>query len=155
MPSSRSSYLTTDRPKVADIYIGNRLLERKTVGKDMHLRRRFPIDLLPPRLERVVREEFKGRCPTIVEVARIPDSYWLTLPGMGPAYVSKLRLVTGRARTKVGIPSLADMPDGALLAKQRNLIKRRDRLMAEIKACSTELQLRGIRNSRNAIQGSK
>ncbi|WP_210252239.1 hypothetical protein, partial [Microvirga tunisiensis] len=42
----------------------------------------FPLNAVPPRVRNTILLEFKGRCPSLREVAEIPDSYWLETPNI-------------------------------------------------------------------------
>ena len=53
----------------------------------------FPLDLLPPRVQTVIRNEFNGRCPSQQEVTEIPDARWLSTPAIGPATLKQIRVL--------------------------------------------------------------
>src|SRR5215207_10033787 len=75
----------------------------------------FPLNAIPPRVRNAILNEFKGRCPSIQEVAEIPDSYWLSTPAIGPAVLEKIRSVTDAQPPQVSRPSLARLSDAELL----------------------------------------
>ena len=54
----------------------------------------FPLNAVPPRVRKTILSEFKGRCPSIREVAETPDSYWLATPHIGPTVLEQIRSVT-------------------------------------------------------------
>jgi hypothetical protein len=104
----------------------------------------FPIEKLPPRIKSAVLNEFKGRCPTVLEVVSTPDSHWLTVPNMGPTSLAQLRSMTRGMRRKAGIPTLSALSDFDLLSHTRHLEKQLSQLRNELKAHRAELQMRGI-----------
>ncbi|UVF17937.1 hypothetical protein HPT29_015585 [Microvirga terrae] len=61
-------------------------------------------------------EAFDGRCPSMSELAQLPDLFLLTLPGFGPKTLRKIRALTveihtspGSARTGPGRPLRAEL----------------------------------------------
>ena len=104
----------------------------------------FPIHRLPPRVRRAVVAEFQGRCPTVLEVARVPDTDWLKVPDIGPTMLAKLRSLTPGVRRDAGLPSLVGLSDEELLTRSKSLMKELDRLRDDLKAHRIELQIRGI-----------
>ena len=48
----------------------------------------FPLNAVPPRVRKTILNEFNGRCPSMREVAEIPDSHWLATPNIGPTVLS-------------------------------------------------------------------
>jgi hypothetical protein len=106
----------------------------------------FPLEELPPRGRRAILAEFGGRHPSIREVASIPDTYWLTLPGMGPKVVAWMRLLTRGARRKARLPSFAAMTDSELQAMSDRLNDLRKAIDNQLKAVRAELLLRSEAN---------
>ena len=106
----------------------------------------FPLDELSPRVRQAILTEFGGRCPSIREVASIPDTLWLKLPGMGPKVVARMRSLTRGARRKARLPSLAGMTDSELQAKYNRLINRKNAIDDQIRAVRAELLLRSEAN---------
>jgi hypothetical protein len=104
----------------------------------------FPIEQLPPRIKNAVLSEFKGRCPTILEVVSTPDAHWLSGPNMGHTSLARLRSVTRGMRRKVGIPTLSGLPDAELLSRTRHLEKQFKQLCDQLKAHRDEVRMRGI-----------
>ncbi len=107
----------------------------------------FPIDQLPPRIKSAVLSEFKGRCPTILEVVSTPDSHWLSVPNMGHTSLARLRSVTRGMRRKVGIPTLSGLSDAELLSRTRLLEKQLKQLCDQLKAHRGEVRMREISRS--------
>jgi hypothetical protein len=104
----------------------------------------FPIEALPSRIKDAVLTEFHGRCPTVLEVARTPDSYWLTVPNMGRSSLAQLRSVTKGVRRNVGIPTLSGLSDAELLTQARHTERQLSEFSSALKSYRTELQMRGI-----------
>ena len=104
----------------------------------------FPIDRLPPRIRNAVLDEFDGRCPTVLEVACVPDTDWLKAPDIGPVALATLRSLTPGMRRKAGIPTLAGLSDAELLARSKSLRRELSRIQHDLKAHRTELQMRGL-----------
>jgi hypothetical protein len=65
----------------------------------------FPLDAVPPRVRNTVLNEFKGRCPSIREVAEISDSDWLATPNIGPTFLEQIRRVTEAPPEPTASPS--------------------------------------------------
>jgi hypothetical protein len=59
----------------------------------MYLDDPFPLAAVPSRVRHVIWNEFKGRCPSIREVAEISDKRWLKTPGVGPVVLNIIRTV--------------------------------------------------------------
>jgi hypothetical protein len=92
----------------------------------------FPIEKFPPRVREAILMEFDGRCPSIAEVAEIPDAEWLHLPGIGAGILMAIRQVT--LQTNEPSPTGVRMTDTELLAE-------RDRLRLETSCLRATLQL--------------
>ena len=75
----------------------------------------FPLSAVPPRVRNTILNEFKGRCPSIREVAEIPDSYWLATPNIGPTFLEQIRSVTDAPHEQTASPSCSRLTDGELL----------------------------------------
>ena len=112
----------------------------------------FPLEELPFRISQTIRAEFEGRHPSIREVASLPDSHWLTLPGIGPSVLAWMRALTRGARRKARLPSLAGMSDAELQAELDRLIDQRTAINNQIKEVRAELRLRFEAN-RTSSQG--
>jgi hypothetical protein len=57
----------------------------------MPLDESFPLNLFPSQVRTAILDEFAGRCPSLHEVAEIPDARWLSTPGIGAAVLKKIR----------------------------------------------------------------
>jgi hypothetical protein len=110
----------------------------------MDPREPFPINRLPPRAREAVLTEFQGCCPTVLEVARLPDAYWLKVPNMGPSAIAKLRSLTFSTRQTTGLDSLTGLSDVELLAQSKLLKNDLRRIQEDLKIHRTELRMRGI-----------
>jgi hypothetical protein len=106
----------------------------------------FPLEELSPRVRQAILTEFGGRCPSIREVASIPDTLWLKLPGMGPKVVARMRSLTRGARRKARLPSLAGRTDSELQAMYDRLNDLRKAIDNQLKAVRAELLLRSEAN---------
>lgn len=104
----------------------------------------FPIEDFPPRAREAILAEFQGHHPTVLEVVRVPDTYWLEVPDIGPTTVAKLRSLTQGMRRKIRLPSLSGLSDLEILARRDFLQAELRRIRGELKANTAELQLRGI-----------
>jgi hypothetical protein len=94
----------------------------------------YPLEELSPRVRQAILTEFGGRCPSIREVASIPDTLWLKLPGMGPKVVARMRSLTRGARRKARLSSLAGRTDAELQAMYDRLINRKNAIDDQLKA---------------------
>jgi hypothetical protein len=72
----------------------------------------FPLAAAPAWVKRVILNEFKGRLPSIREVAEIPDKQWLKTPGVGPTVLKMIRSVTDEYQSNP-----ARLSDAELLAR--------------------------------------
>jgi hypothetical protein len=102
----------------------------------------FPLEELPLPAREVVLTEFGGRHPSIREVASIPDTHWLELPGMGPRSLAWMRSLTRGARRKARLPSWAGLTDSELQAEFDRLNEQKNDINDQLKAIRAELQLR-------------
>lgn len=105
----------------------------------------FPIELLAPRAQESILEEFGGRRPSISEVASIPDADLLKLSGFGPTTILKIRsIIQGGIGSS---PAIANLSDEELLSEQDRLLAKLNQLRGEFKQQDQELQwlLRAIR----------
>ena len=81
----------------------------------------FPLNAIPPRVRNTILNEFKGRCPSIREVAEIPDSYWLATPNIGPTFLEQIRRVTDAEPEQTSNSSRPRLTDAALLVRLEHL----------------------------------
>jgi hypothetical protein len=57
----------------------------------MPLNEPFPLKLFPSQIRTAILDEFDGRCPSVREVAEVPDARWLSTPAIGPVVLKKMR----------------------------------------------------------------
>jgi hypothetical protein len=113
----------------------------------------FPIELLEYRVQASIREHFGGRCPSISEMADMPDDDLLKLPGVGPSTIRKIRLrVQGRIRF---FSAMTELSDAELLQEHQRQLTRLSELRDEfnqrdaefkrrLRAIRLELRVRGL-----------
>lgn len=81
----------------------------------------FPIERCSERVRGAILAEFKGRCPTIREVADIPDAQWLAVPNIGPTTLEQLRTITLLTPNGDKRPPPTAMTDNELLSRLKRL----------------------------------
>ncbi|MPR12697.1 hypothetical protein [Microvirga tunisiensis] len=101
----------------------------------------FPLNAVPPRVRNTILNEFKGRCPSIREVAEIPDSYWLATPNIGPTFLEQIRRVTDAPPEQTASPSCSRLTDGELLG-------RLEWLQDELRWLQEQMETRLLKTSR-------
>jgi hypothetical protein len=113
----------------------------------------FPIELLGLRAQESILQEFGGRRPSLAEVADLPDSLLMKLPGFGPSTIRRVRSIA-----RSGIKSLsviAGFTNAELLSEHdcltheltglRDEFHRRElELQARLRITSHELRVRGL-----------
>ena len=111
----------------------------------------FPVERLSKRVQDSILDEFRGRYPTALEVARVPDAHWMTLPGIGPTTLARLRSLTEEVCEQVQPSALTKLTVSQLLKRHDRLIARREQLQAELReirdrlrASKAELWMRGM-----------
>ncbi len=94
-------------------------LEHK--GCHMQLDEPFPLEIVPSRVRHAMLDEFKGRRPTMREVAQIPDAYWLATPAIGRKVLQTIRAVVQAPRPQTDAPALPRLTDAELLDRLDSL----------------------------------
>jgi hypothetical protein len=94
----------------------------------------FPIEKCSGRVRGAILAEFRGRCPTIREVASISDAQWLTVPNIGPTTLEELRSMTHPVPNGEADPTSAGMPDSELLSRLSRLQRELNIIVGEIRA---------------------
>ena len=94
----------------------------------------FPLESLPSRVRQAILSEFKGRCPSVREVAEIPDAYWLATPAMGRKFLQMIREVTPAPRTQAQVPVRPRLTDAELLDRLESLQEELQRLHDVLRA---------------------
>jgi hypothetical protein len=106
----------------------------------MSLDEPFPLNLFPSQVRNAILDEYDGRCPSLKEVADIPDAHWLSTPAIGPVVLRKIRALSHNEA-----PAPQQMTDAellrrlAFLQKEFQAIQRAVRL--ELSRSSTESSL--------------
>ena len=77
----------------------------------------FPLEAVPSRLRTAILSEFQGRCPSIGEVAQIPDKQWLSIPDVGQRSIAIIHDITDAVRTHGTRPSGAQLTNAELLER--------------------------------------
>ena len=103
-------------------------------GREMGLDDPFPIEKCSGRVRGAILAEFQGRCPTIREVASIPDAQWLTVPNIGPTTLEELRSMTQPLPNGKERGSGTTMADGELLSRLNRLQRELNLIVGEIRA---------------------
>jgi hypothetical protein len=83
----------------------------------MHLDEPFPLEVLPSRLRNVILQEFEGRCPSIEEVAQIPDRQWQSTPGIGQKFIKIIHDIINASREHTTDPQNVRLTDLELLRR--------------------------------------
>ncbi|QRM34509.1 hypothetical protein [Microvirga sp. VF16] len=83
-------------------------------------------------------EKFGGRCPSISEVANIPDADLLMLAGIGPSTIRKIHSITGGGI--ISSTAMAGLSDDELLSKCDRLLAQLNELRGEFKWREQELR---------------
>jgi hypothetical protein len=94
-------------------------LEHK--GCHMQLDEPFPLEIVPSRVRHAMLDEFKGRRPTMREVAQIPDAYWLATPAIGRKVLQTIRAVVQAPRPQTDAAALPRLTDAELLDRLESL----------------------------------
>jgi hypothetical protein len=100
----------------------------------------FPIHSFGLRIRESILDEFGGRCPTVQEMAGIPDSLLLKLPGMGPRSLRKLRSATHGL--KMSIDAIERWSSARLLSERNRLLDEIKHHQDEFKRQQSELRRR-------------
>jgi hypothetical protein len=69
----------------------------------------FPLVAVPSWVRHAILNEFKGRCPSIREVAEISDRQWLKTPNIGPAALKMIRSVIDEYQSQSAALSDAEL----------------------------------------------
>ncbi|MPR13612.1 hypothetical protein FS320_43040 [Microvirga tunisiensis] len=84
---------------------------------------------------------FKGRCPSVREMAEISDRDWLKAPGIGPAALEEIRSITDAQGCQTACPSSPRLTDAELL-------DRLERLQEELRWLQDHLEARLLKTAR-------
>jgi len=83
----------------------------------MRLDEPFPLGVVPPRLQNAILNQFQGRCPSIGEVAQVPDKQWLSTPELGQRSVEIIHDITNAVRPKTPRALEVRLTDAELLKR--------------------------------------
>jgi hypothetical protein len=114
----------------------------------MHENELFPVEAVPSRVKLAILHEFKGRTPTVREVARICDRSWLAVPGIGRTALACIRQATGDQRPLSADESVARMSDGELLTRLDLLQQELQSLNAVLNAALSPAARKRFRSER-------
>jgi hypothetical protein len=101
----------------------------------------FPLTAVPPRVRNTILNEFKGRCPSIREVAEIPDSQWLATPNIGPTFLKQIRSVADAEPQQTSNSSRPRLTDAELLECL-------ERLQDELRWLQEQMETRLLKTAR-------
>ncbi len=117
----------------------------------------FPIERLPPRARSAILAEFEGRCPSIGEVASVPDAEWLQLPGIGPAVLMAMHRI--RQQASGGASTRTRRTDAELLGERDRLQRETSSLRAtlylhehQLRTIMAELRARNLLSQQEKLQ---
>ena len=127
-------------------------LEHK--GCHMQLDEPFPLEIVPSRVRHAMLDEFKGRRPTVGEVAQIPDAYWLATPAIGRKVLQTIRAVTHASRPQADPPALPRLTNAELLERLESLREELQWLHAAVKARRRKASQRKDRFRRHPVEDS-
>lgn len=82
----------------------------------------FPMETVPSRVRNAILSRFKGRQPSVQEVAQISDKDWLASPGVGTTILSQIRRITDPPQQRYD-PNQRRLTDAELLARLEFLQK--------------------------------
>ncbi len=99
----------------------------------------FPLGCLPPRVRETILVEFKGRHPSLLEVARVPDRHWLASPSIGPGMLTRLRNFTRDLKPDTIDWHLGTLTHNQQLSRQKFLQDKLKRLQREANTVAAEL----------------
>jgi uncharacterized protein (DUF2236 family) len=94
----------------------------------------FPLENVPSPVRHAMLEVFKGRRPSVHEVAQIPDSYWLATPAIGRKLLQTIRAISDAPRSEADLPALPQLTDAELLDRLESLREELRFIQATLKA---------------------
>jgi hypothetical protein len=100
----------------------------------MHPDDPFPLENVPSPVRHAMLEVFKGRRPSVHEVAEIPDSYWLATPAIGRKLLQTIRAVSNAPRSAADISARPQLTDAELLDRLESLREELQFIQAMVKA---------------------
>lgn len=94
----------------------------------------FPLETIPSPAKHAMLDVFKGRWPSVREVAQVPDAYWLATPAIGRKLLQTIRAVTDAPRFETDVSALPRLTDAELLDRLENLREELRYIHATLKA---------------------
>jgi hypothetical protein len=115
----------------------------------------FPLDRCSGRLRNAILTEFQGRCPTLQEVASVPHSTWMTVPGIGETLLMELETLIqglhGEAQAKGA--SRRRLSDAELLKRLERLQRDFNLLRRDVQVLLNKASLR--EPASNEVNGTR
>jgi hypothetical protein len=122
-----SPFISLDLPSAIADYLEHR-------GCHMRLDDPFPLEIVPSPAKHAMLGVFKGRWPSVREVAQVPDSYWLATPAIGRKLLQTIRAVTDAPRSEADVLALPRLSDAELLDRLESLREELRYIHATLKA---------------------
>ncbi len=104
----------------------------------------FPLESVPSRVKQAILSEFKGRCPSMREVAEIPDAYWLATPAIGRKFLQTIRDAAPAPARQTTVP--------VRRLTNAELMDRLEGLQEELQKLHDVLKARARRTPRNKVR---
>ncbi len=104
----------------------------------MQLSDPFPLERLPKLVQQAIQTEFQGRPPTVQEIVQALTQ-WLTLPGMGPTRLARLRVLAEGMCDRDQPSALTTMTVAELLTQYDQLTVQQDGLQSKLSEIRDEL----------------
>jgi hypothetical protein len=105
----------------------------------MQLSDPFPIERLPKLVQQAIQTELQGRLPTVQDIVQALETQWLTLPGMGPTRLARLRALAEGICDWDQPSALTTMTVAELLTRYDRLTIRQDGLQTKPRELQDEL----------------
>lgn len=115
----------------------------------------FPLETVPSPAKHAMLDVFKGRWPSVREVAQVPDAYWLATPAIGRKLLQTIRAVTDAPRPETDVPALPRLTDAELLDRLESLREELRYIHATLKAKTSKAARNKNRFRRHASRSSR
>ena len=116
-------------------------------GCHMQVDEPFPLENVPSRVKQAILREFKGRCPSMREVAGIPDAYWLATPAIGRKFLQTIRDAAPAPARQTTVP-VRRLTDAELMERLESLQEELQRLYDVLKARARRTPRNRVRHQR-------
>ena len=143
-----SPFISLDLPSAIADYLEHR-------GCHMRLDDPFPLETVPSPAKHAMLDVFKGRWPSVREVAQVPDAYWLATPAIGRKLLQTIRAVTDASRSETDVPALPRLTDTELLERLETLREELRYIHATLKAKARKAARNKDRFQGHASRGSR